>query len=353
MIGLLLYCRAGFEAECAQELIDQAYALGVEGEAEALAGGGAVFFRPKEPAALARLRQHLRHADLAFARQLVFLFDRLILEGRDRAGPIAEAAAGHGPYSAVWAEAADSETGKPVAAFCRKFAPHLITALTARRVRVDAAKAPRLHVFFPNSGEAWLGVSEPGNSHPWPMGIPRLRLPREAPSRSTLKLAEAFLSFLDPEAEPRLLKPGLRAVDLGAAPGGWTWQLARRGLKVVAVDNGPMDKRLLAEYPVTHLREDGFRYRPPRPVDWMVCDMVEQPARIAELVAKWLAQGWCRQCLFNLKLPMKKRYQELQRCRALIETALKKAGIPYRLQFKQLYHDREEVTGFLARLERP
>ena len=47
---------------------------------------------------------------------------------------------------------------------------------------------------------------------------------------------------------------------------------------------------------------------------------------------------------------MKKRYEEMKRCRDIIETALDEAEVPFRLAFKQLYHDREEVTGYLIRL---
>jgi 23S rRNA (cytidine2498-2'-O)-methyltransferase len=75
--------------------------------------------------------------------------------------------------------------------------------------------------------------------------------------------------------------------------------------------------------------------------------MVEQPARIAILVAKWLANGWARYAIFNLKLPMKKRNEEVERCRQIIGEALEEAGRSYILQVKQLYHDREEVTGFV------
>lgn len=38
---------------------------------------------------------------------------------------------------------------------------------------------------------------------------------------------------------------------------------------------------------------------------WMVCDMVEKPAKVAALMAQWLVNGWCRETIFNLKLPMK------------------------------------------------
>ncbi len=58
---------------------------------------------------------------------------------------------------------------------------------------------------------------------------------------------------------------------------------------------------------------DGFTYRPARPVDWMVCDIVDRPDRVTDLVARWFLEGWCRQCIFNLKLPMKRRLGAAER----------------------------------------
>jgi 23S rRNA (cytidine2498-2'-O)-methyltransferase len=145
------------------------------------------------------------------------------------------------------------------------------------------------------------------------------------------------------------MQPDMRAVDLGAAPGGWTWQLIHRGLHVTAVDNGPLGGELVGNALVKHLREDGFRYRPKRPVEWLVCDMVEQPSRIATLMAAWLADGWAQHAIFNLKLPMKKRLAEIERCRGIVDERLGEAGVKYRLKIKQLYHDREEATAFLTR----
>jgi 23S rRNA (cytidine2498-2'-O)-methyltransferase len=122
---------------------------------------------------------------------------------------------------------------------------------------------------------------------------------------------------------------------------------------VAAVDNGPLQADLLDSGLVEHRRTDAFRFRPAKPVDWMVCDVVEQPFRIAQLVARWLAEGWCRHCIFNLKLPMKKRRDEVLRCQEVIAAMLDGAGCPYGLRIKQLYHDREEVTGYLWRLPEP
>jgi 23S rRNA (cytidine2498-2'-O)-methyltransferase len=180
------------------------------------------------------------------------------------------------------------------------------------------------------------------------MGIPRLRMPGGAPSRSTLKLAEAIVTFLG-NRELELLRPGMRVVDLGAAPGGWTWQLARRGLRVTAIDNGPLKGSVRDDPLVTHVRADGLTYAPRRPVDWMTCDIVEQPARIAVLVARWIGEGHTRHAIFNLKLPMKKRYDEVERCSAIVGEALARSRSRHHFALRQLYHDREEVTGCVTR----
>jgi 23S rRNA (cytidine2498-2'-O)-methyltransferase len=165
-----------------------------------------------------------------------------------------------------------------------------------------------------------------------------------------LKLAEALLEFMDEKERAKRLVPGMTAVDLGASPGGWTWQLVQRGLMVLAVDNGNIDPALLETGQVKHRRDDGFHFRPAEPVDWMVCDMVESPSKIARIAAKWIAEGWCQETIFNLKLPMKKRWEEVERCRVIIDEAL--GGSGYYLRMKQLYHDREEVTCYLARRKR-
>jgi len=349
--ALLLYCRAGFEKECAGEIHEQAGALEVAGYLKAEPNSGFVVFTPYDPASVAALYSRLRFSELIFARQLIFVLPLLNgLSPTDRITPLLTAARSLAEgYSQIFLETADTNAAKALSVFVRKFAGPFEHAARHAGLIGDTGNrsAPRLHLFFFDSTAAYVGLSKPGNSSPWLMGIPRLKLLRSAPSRSALKLEEAFLTFLGDE--PENLRPGMSAVDLGAAPGGWSWQLARRSIRVTAVDNGPMDKELLDSGLVEHLREDGFRYRPGKPVDWLVCDMVEQPARIAALVARWLAEGDCRHAIFNLKLPMKKRFDEAKRCRKIIEEILNAAKVPCRLGFKQLYHDREEITGYLTR----
>jgi len=121
--------------------------------------------------------------------------------------------------------------------------------------------------------------------------------------------------------------------------------MVQRGLRVSAIDNGRLDARLLASGLVDWQRADGFTWRPRGRVDWLLCDMVEQPSRIAELVGRWFAQRLCRYALFNLKLPMKKRLEALEDARKRLQRLTRGAdGIE--LRCKQLYHDREEVTLF-------
>ena len=346
--SLLLYCRAGFEGECAAEIVNRCTELGVSGFAKAKPDSGYVLFTPHDAGLVKQLVKFLHIEDLVFARQLLFdvrLIDQL--PAADRVTPLIAAIREVGSlFSDVWLETADTNDAKEMSSFCRKFAPPLSYGLKQAGLLDEKARKPRLHLFWLSSSAVYLGVSYPNNASAWPMGIPRLKLARGAPSRSALKLAEAFMAFLSEEEERELLHQGLSAVDLGAAPGGWTWQLVQRGLNVAAVDNGPIDPKLLDSNLVEHVREDGFHYWPKRAVEWLVCDMVEKPARIAQLVARWVAQGKCQRAIFNLKLPMKKRWEELNRCREMIDTAL--SGQAYQLRFKQLYHDREEVTGFLV-----
>lgn len=352
---LIAYCRAGFEGECAAELQAQTTEQGLAGYARAKPGTGYVVFTLYEKGAAQQFADRISLLDLVFARQL-FVSSGLLkdLPITDRVTPIATALESQcEQFSEIWVETADTNESKELLTFCRKFSKPLRSMLEQRgKVDPGNATAPRAHVFFLSSVAAYPGISSPSHSSPWFMGIPRLRCPANAPSRATLKLEEAWQVFLTPTQRQERLQPGIQAVDLGAAPGGWTWQFVRRGIRVTAVDNGALAPSLMESGLVEHRQADAFRYAPRHFADWMVCDMVEQPRRVAQLAAQWLAQGWCRQCIFNLKLPMKKRYHEVQICIALMAETLSRAGIPYELSFKQLYHDREEVTGYLRRKDK-
>ncbi|OFZ68910.1 MAG: hypothetical protein A2V79_03715 [Betaproteobacteria bacterium RBG_16_56_24] len=379
----LLYCRPGFEQDCAQEALRQAKqqkpVIGTEQPAIIQDSGYVI---------VALNDQTLSYRELIFTRQMIRLHHSIAtLPERDRLTPILDAIATlPGTFGILWLEAPDTNEGKLLSTFTRRFQPLLETALREQgrlldnpknTVRAEPVEAPslypstgsgrtegisphwnnhlpRLHIFFPDKSSVLIGTSDPHNSAAAIMGIVRQSMPPEAPSRSTMKLAEAIEVFMDRSEQTRLLRQGMQAVDLGAAPGGWTWQLLKRGIRVTAVDNGPMkgalDNHPLAQHPlVQHLRQDGFKYAPRKAVDWLVCDMVEQPSKVATLIGTWFAAGWCKHAIFNLKLPMKQRIAALDSALEGIRKRLDEEGINYRMMAKQLYHDREEVTVFLTK----
>lgn len=323
-MDLALLCRAGFEPD----LIEELRALpGFEGAR--CESSQAALVRVADAARAPRLDE------LLFARDLMIVAEELpSLDARDRLTPLRAALGRQGAFGGLRMLAPDSDDTRPLA----PLAEALQARLTADRAAGAAAQAV---IWLLASTHALIGQAPAGGAAAFPGGIPRLRFPRGAPSRSTLKLEEAFHVLLDERERSALLRAGGTAVDLGAAPGGWTFQLVQRGLRVTAIDNGRIDAALMAGGQVQHLREDGFRYRPPRPVDWLVCDMVEKPDRVAELIARWASQRWCRAAIFNLKLPMKRRFDAWQRARRSLEPLLTQG---WRLRARQLYHDREEVT---------
>ncbi len=343
MSSLLLYCRPGFESECAQEIQQ---VLAAENVQTQILSGLVVCHSDTDVDLMAQTDfQHL-----IFARQWFDVIAHLTeLNTNDRVTAIVQACQPmRNRVHEVFIETPDTDIAKVLTPLCRGIGRPLDMALQ-KAGKLQKNSPWRLHICFTATNEVWIGISDRHNSSPWQMGIPRLKFPQDAPSRSTLKLEEAILVLIDRKQQEHVFKPGRRAIDLGAAPGGWTYQLVKRGMLVIAIDNGKMDPVLMATEMVEHQRADGFNYKPQRPVDWMVCDIVEKPIRVAELVAKWFINGWCQHCIFNLKLPMKQRYAEVQKCFTLIDKQFKQKKIDYHLAAKQLYHDRDEITVYLRR----
>ncbi|XID75751.1 23S rRNA (cytidine(2498)-2'-O)-methyltransferase RlmM [Alkanindiges sp. WGS2144] len=340
--GILALCRIGFERDCILELERWLGERGANGYAKFEKLSGQVVWLGQSPV-------WPKTSELIFARQVVRLIDKqpLYFDAKDRITPILAALDGQ-QYSAIYLDNPDTNDGNSMADLFHRLQKPLLSAAGKANILNRDAKQ-RVHLVFIDGTSAWLGISEAGQTLKWPMGIPRLKMPQDAPSRSTLKLAEAFAYFMDREEQGEWLREGLTAVDLGACPGGWTYQLVKHGLQVIAIDNGAMNERIMETGQVEHIKADGFVYRPERPVHWLVCDMVEKPSRVAQLMADWLADGDAQRAMFNLKLPMKTRLDEVEYCREIIEETLKQAGKKIeRLEFRQLYHDREEVTGFLV-----
>jgi 23S rRNA (cytidine2498-2'-O)-methyltransferase len=102
------------------------------------------------------------------------------------------------------------------------------------------------------------------------------------------------------------LQVGGTALDLGAAPGGWTRILRKHGVSVVAVDPAELGSHIASDLGVRHVRETAQSYlqKAGKPFDVILNDMrmdARVSARIMVMAGSHLEDsGWA---LLTLKLP--------------------------------------------------
>jgi 23S rRNA (cytidine2498-2'-O)-methyltransferase len=236
--------------------------------------------------------------------------------------------------------------------------PHEVVGLGRRVAGVEAAFGERLRRRFsrvarlarPELPRGVVGVARGLFVHftdfrrafvtrtAWLGGQRRMADDPLAPSRSYLKIEEAYaLLGHEPQA-------GEVVADLGAAPGGWSYSAAKRGARVVAVDNGPLKGGALDHPLVTHRAVDAFQFRPGagEVFDWMFCDLVEEPHHVMRhLVAPWIEGRWCRRFVVNVKLGRVDPAAWLRGLRAADAVFSRHATA---VRVRHLYHDREELT---------
>ncbi len=151
------------------------------------------------------------------------------------------------------------------------------------------------------------------------------------PSRAYLKLWEALTRLGHrPEA-------GETCLDLGAAPGGWTWALAQLDARVIAVDKAELDPAVAALANVTTRRDSAFALAP-EPVDWLFSDVIAYPDRLLEMVQRWIASGLAGRILCTIKFQGETDH----------DAAARFAAIPG-ARVRHLFHNRHELTFFWAR----
>jgi 23S rRNA (cytidine2498-2'-O)-methyltransferase len=141
-------------------------------------------------------------------------------------------------------------------------------------------------------------LASPTKTSPFVNGEPRFVEDRTGPpSRAYLKLWEALTRL------GRWPAANERCLDLGAAPGGWSWALARLGARVIAVDKAPLDPAVAAMPGVTWRQDSAFALDPQAepPVDWLFSDVVCYPARLLDLVRRWIAAGAARHLVCTIK----------------------------------------------------
>lgn len=172
----------------------------------------------------------------------------------------------------------------------------------------------------------------------WPGGKVVLGRSGEQISRAEWKLEELYkLGVLERAAEGNRCL----AMDLGAAPGGWTRILRSVGYEVWAIDPGELDPRLAADPGVHHERTTAGRFlaEPGEQFDLVVNDMrmeAELSCQVLVDAAPRLRSGG--RAVITLKVGR-------QRPTTTVERAIETLARAYEPEFaRQLFHNRSEVT---------
>lgn len=196
---------------------------------------------------------------------------------------------------------------------CELVRDAVLELLRKRRRHLLPGLRPREGAFFENEALVQLALSAPDRGylsvlpapHPFaarralsffPGGEAPLAIDKQAPSRAFTKLVEAEARM------SRRIAARETCVDLGASPGSWTYVAVRRGARVTAVDRSDLRDDLMREPRVKFERGDAFRFEPKEPFDWLLCDVIAEPERSAELLLTWLRQKWCRHFVVTLKM---------------------------------------------------
>ncbi|MEK7858117.1 MAG: SAM-dependent methyltransferase [Elusimicrobiota bacterium] len=199
----------------------------------------------------------------------------------------------------------------------------------AEKGRPPLGPSHGLFVYFTDFGRAFAARDA------WGGGQRRMADDAQAPSRSFLKVEEAYAVLREAPKE------GETVVDLGAAPGGWSYSAARRGARVLAIDNGPLKGGALGNPLISARPEDAFKFIPAERADWLFCDMIEDPQRVFDLLRHWVEERWCGKFIVNLKYG---RHDPLPLIREVLSGKGGVAPLCSVLRVRHLFHDREELT---------
>lgn len=215
--------------------------------------------------------------------------------------------------------------------------------LTAKGFCVEPASADTAVSLTVYKDIAYLGISRLShNVSDWTGGV--LFYSSEGViCRAEFKIEEAFKVFgID-------VKDGMTALDLGAAPGGWTHFLSCQGVSVDAVDPANLDDEVKKAKNVKHykmLAQEFVREYKDKRYDIIVNDMKMDSNESIDILCEMSSQlkpDGC--CLLTLKLPKSNIQKRINIAKQVLGRRFET------VQVRQLYFNRSEVTVFMKKLK--
>ena len=217
---------------------------------------------------------------------------------------------------------------------------------------VETIKKPRVVVsILCTSSQGYVGISTAEeNLSNWTGGEQHFAQTREQISRAEFKLLEALDVF-----DPSLPTRGT-ALDLGAAPGGWTRILLEAGLNVIAVDPARLDVRLERRTErrphLEHYRGYAEEYLVEAIQRKQVFDIIVNDMRMdARDAARLLAQAslCLREDGFIVSVFKLPHATPGMHPLTILKDAIRLLHTAYGVvQVRQLFHNRQEVTAVAA-----
>lgn len=203
-----------------------------------------------------------------------------------------------------------------------------------------------LQVLLIDGWRAWCSLQPRPDTETlssWPSAFQAGRAPvtghDDAPSSAYRKLVEG-LAWLE-------IHPGEHdlVLDLGAAPGGWTYVALADGARVHAYDRADLDPRLARHPRLTHRRQDAYGCDEIDQATWLICDVIDVPAKTLALLERGLATPSLRGLVVTIKLTPPLDHGVIVAAKSLA-TYAERHG--WRSRVKHLVHNKNEIT-FLAR----
>lgn len=191
---------------------------------------------------------------------------------------------------------------------------------------------------------AYMGISlAVHNLSDWAGGVRRFAKEPGQISRAEFKLLEALEQFqIDLPARGR-------ALDLGAAPGGWTRVLRQQDQYVTAVDPAQLHPSLQQDKKVRHwqMHAEAYLNQEPDQVDLIVNDMRLDARDSARLMVAYEPVLYPHGILLmTLKLPTQGRVSPLDHALNILSDRYTIVGV------RQLFHNRSEVTVYARKPRR-